>query len=179
MYDPPVKKTVIGSPAASGAFQFKLEALDHSFPMPEGASDGVKNIRIIGEGENVFGTWSYVRAGVYGYTVSEVNMGEAGYRYDDAVYMISDVVTNYGGQLIVTRAVTDSRNERVDVMAFTNTYNPVDQTQAAQRRGVDGPKTGDAMNAALYYIIFILGGIFVICAAILLFKRDSKSRMHR
>lgn len=99
VYDPPVKKTISGTPSEDGTFTFKLEAENKSNPMPDGSNDGVKLMTIMGAGEEDFGTWSYTEFGSYHYTVSEANNDESGYTYDTTVYTITDIVTDVGGQL--------------------------------------------------------------------------------
>ena len=122
MVDPPVVKTVTGSPATDGVFVFKLVAQDRANPMPRGSVNGVKTITVIGSGNNDFGTWSYTQEGTYYYTIYEVNTGEAGYIYDDAVYTITDSVKAVNGQLVVMRVVTNDNNKPVTSLSFINKY---------------------------------------------------------
>jgi len=123
MADTPVIKTVFGNPGYASTFTFKLEAQERSNPMPPGSADGLKTIYITGSGRNEFGAWSYDKPGTYYYTVFEVNTGEKGYRYDAAVYTITDMVRDDGGKLVLTRVVTNSSNRPVTSMIFNNYYN--------------------------------------------------------
>jgi pilin isopeptide linkage protein len=156
MVDPPLKKTVSGSPDHDSTFTFKLEASDSSQPMPSGSLNGVKTITITGSGEGEFGTWSYEREGAYYYTVTEVNTGEAGYAYDPAVYTITDMVKGEDGTLVVSRTVTNATNKTVSSFTFINRY------------GSDGPKTGDDMVTIFYIVLLSLGGAAVLGAAMTL-----------
>ena len=158
MVDPPVRKTVTGNPKSSGVFTFKLEARAPSNPMPAGSVNGVKMVRITGAGEGEFGTWSYDKPGVYFYTVSEVNAGQAGYTYDNAVYTIADTVTAEDGRLVLSRVVTNTQNKPVAALDYINQYS----------EGKDGPKTGDEMDKLFFIIIFAAGSVLAVGAAIFL-----------
>jgi len=158
MADPPVVKTVSGSPAKAGVFTFRLAAGNPSNPMPAGSKDGVKTIQITGSGRGEFGTWSYTAEGVYYYTVSEVNTGESGYTYDTAVYTITDTVKAVDGQLVVARVVTNGANKKVTSLSFINTYTPGGQ-KPPSNKPENGPKTGDESQTALYIALFCGAGI--------------------
>lgn len=165
MVDPPVKKTVNGTPSEDGTFTFKLEAENKLNPMPTGSEDGVKLLTIVGEGEEDFGTWSYTEVGTYYYTVSEVNNDESGYTYDTTIYTITDLVTDIDGQLEVTRTVANTDNKQVDSYDFVNQY-----TADSDRSGITGTsgktsgtsgktkgvKTGDDSRPELYLLLFII-----------------------
>jgi len=122
MADTPVVKTVSGDPSTNSTFLFKLAAQNAANPMPAGSAGGSKIIRITGSGRGEFGVWSYNQAGVYYYTVSELNTGEQGYVYDTAVYTITDKVMSDGKQLVVSRVVTNALNKRVTSFSFINKY---------------------------------------------------------
>ena len=122
MPNTPVVKTVAGNPSTNSTFIFKLVASNPSNPMPEGSIDGVKTVQVTGSGQITFGTWSYAAEGTYYYTVSEVNSGASNYTYDDAVYTITDSVSEEDGRLVVTRVVTNSSNKQVMSFTFINTY---------------------------------------------------------
>ena len=125
MVDPIVVKTVSGNPARDGGFRFTLTASSTSYPMPSGSASGVKTIGITGPGQSRFGTWSYNKAGIYYYTVREVNAGERGYTYDTAVYTITDRVTEEYGRLVLSRIVTNDMNKPVATLDFHNSYSPI------------------------------------------------------
>jgi pilin isopeptide linkage protein len=125
MYDPPVKKTVFGIPNYNATFTFKLQAQDSSYPMPPGSTNGTKTIRITGSGSGSFGVWSYERTGTYYYTVYEVNDMINGYTYDTAAYIITDMVKEENGALVLTRIVTNSINKPVMSLIFNNYYTDV------------------------------------------------------
>jgi len=167
MVDPPVKKTVSGSPDKDGTFTFKLEAENKSNPMPSGSADGVKLMTIVGPGEEDFGTWSYTETGVYAYTISEVNNGQTGYNYDTTVYTITDNVTDANGQLTVTRTVTNAANQPVDAYDFVNKYTSV-RGAGGLSGGIAniarGIKTGDEAIVEFYQVICFSGGlVLMVC----------------
>lgn len=175
MVDPPVQKTVSGSPSKAGVFTFLLTAGNPENPMPAGSVNGVKTISIAGPGEKEFGTWTYTAEGTYYYTISEKNTGEAGYTYDSTVYTITDVVKDVNGWLAVSRTVTNGSNKQVQTCTFINKYS---------KNGIDGPKTGDDAGNELYAILVRLGVIIAVgCILYLLSVRkhgkDSPDRGKR
>jgi len=153
MADPPVVKTVSGSPSAASVFSFRLTAGDRSNPMPAGSANGVKTLRITGAGRGEFGTWAYTAAGTYFYTISEVNTGVNGYTYDTAVYTITDTVRAVDGRLELTRVVTNEANRPVASCSFINAYHGVPSGGGTGGSPGKGPKTGDESQATLYTIL--------------------------
>lgn len=184
--NPKVKKTVSGKPSADSTFIFRLIAEDENYPMPKDSVDGVKAVTIAGEGETEFGAWSYTEEGTYVYVVSEVNAGEAGYKYDDVVYTITDVVTDEDGQLVLERTITDGQKKEVESYDFINVYDPNTPTPTSAPDDPKGtvpsagnpllpgnPITGDNMSTTGFYILIgVFGLIAVGCVAFLiLYKR--------
>lgn len=154
---PPVKLTVEGNPGRPSTFSFVLTAKDPLSPMPAGSKDGVKTVSITGSGEASFGAWSYTEAGVYYYTVTQINTGIDGYTYDLSVYTITDTVTEADGQLVLNRVVTNSAGKTVQTCIYINQYEePVvggktpNNGNGANGNGASpagkGPKTGDDTN---------------------------------
>jgi pilin isopeptide linkage protein len=168
MIDPPVKKMISGNPGYIATFEFKLTAMDVSYPMPAGSINGVKILRIMGSDQDEFGTWSYTKAGTYYYTVCEVNTGASGFIYDKTVYTITDTVKDENGQLVLLRSVKNNSNIPVTSLVFLNRFDA----------DKPGPITGDDMNTALYYLMLILSGSAAIAALFYLItgkkrKKDS------
>ncbi len=161
MVDPPVKKTVSGTPSKTSTFQFTLSAKDQGSPMPAGSVGGVKTITIAGSGEKDFGPWVYTQEGTYFYTISEVNTGETGYTYDTNLYTITDTVKDAQGQLEVTRIVTNNANKQVQSCSFINKYSGSDNDGGSTGTGTTssgkGPKTGDDISIEFYTITFWAG----------------------
>jgi len=192
MVDPPVKKTVTGTPSKDGTFTFKLEAEDASYPMPSDSTDGVKLMTIVGVGEEDFGTWSYTEAGTYHYTVSEVNNGEDGYTYDTTIYTITDIVTDVNGRLEVLRTITNDANESVDSYEFVNQYTSgaggsgtTDESGKSGTAGksgtsgsTNGVKTGDNVNIELYQVMLFIAGAVIILYVVYRIKNRKKQSVN-
>ena len=183
MADPPVRKTVSGNPGNDSRFTFKLVARKSSYPMPEGSLGGTKTLSITGSGEAEFGTWSYNEAGTYYYTVYEVNGREKGYTYDDAVYTITDTVTDENSRLVLSRTVTDSKNRQVKAMDFVNIYSPGGPGGPGGGNGNDlksgassTPKTSDAMNIQLYLTILAFSGTFMTGLIVVSRRREDQTK---
>lgn len=155
MVDPPVKKTVSGTPAEDSTFVFTLTPSNATNPMPAGSINGVKTITITGSGEKDFGTWTYTCAGIYYYKIAEVNTHETDYTYDTEVYTITDVVKAVDGQLKVSRTVTNNANKLVQSCIFINVYNGQAENSGLKKpnqktAAPNGPQTGDSLAAMLY-----------------------------
>ena len=169
MVDPPVKKTVSGSPDKDSVFTFKLAARDNASPMPAGSASGQKTLQIVGAGEGEFGTWRYTKAGTYQYEISEVNTGERGYTYDTAVYTITDTVRDENGQLVLSRTVTDNKKQPAAACVFVNQYS------AAGKPNVNGPGTGDDSHIVFYWTLF-LSAIAAAAAAVIYLITNKKRK---
>lgn len=121
--DPPVQKRIIGDvPETDSTFTFVMKSLDPSFPMPEGSSDGVKEVSIVGAGIVEFGDFIFTRPGTYAYTVSERNTGDEGYTYDSTVFYVTYDVTEKDGKLNCVRTMEDQKGNAAEVAEFTNEY---------------------------------------------------------
>ena len=176
MADPPLVKTIDGSPAMADTFSFRLAAGNPSNPMPSGSSNGMKTVQIKGAGQAKFGTWSYAREGVYFYTVSEViPTGASSYKYDTTEYTIADTVTAVDRKLIVSRVVTNNQNRQVGSCSFINTYTGSGGTTPQSKPPGDAsgmPKTGDDSRITIYIVLLCAAGITaLICVWYLLAYR--------
>jgi len=181
--DPPVIKMVQGNPASDHTFTFRLEAQNEGQPMPAGATGTIKDITITGSGRREFGTWSYTEAGTFVYTIREIPDSAANYRFDTAVYTITDTVSNRDGQLVADRVVSNENGRSVGALTFINYYEgrdfevqeppetplapgqtpPTVPPAVGSSRPVQGPKTGDYADPV--GMIFAMG----ISAVIMLF----------
>lgn len=181
MMDPPVKKTVLGTPAAKGNFEFLLKAENINYPMPEGSSEGEKIITIMGEGEEEFGTWSYTSVGTYQYSVSEINKGEQGYTYDKTVYIITDIVTDENGTLVTRRTIADAEENEADAYSFQNKYSSAPSygggkgTAGGVHKGTSSVKTGDSTNVILWLALIAVAAVSIV---ILVIRRNKKRKTH-
>jgi len=179
MVDPPVVKTVSGSPSAASIFSFRLIAGNRANPMPAGSVNGVKTLRITGAGRGDFGTWAYTEEGTYFYTVAEVNTGVNGYAYDTTVYTITDTVRAVGGQLVLTRVVTNDDNRPVSSMSFINVYQGGTTGGGPGGSGGSpgkGPKTGDDSQVTLYTVLLCVASVAALGSAgyLFIYRRRGK-----
>ncbi len=98
-------------------FKFKLEAVAANAPMP--AETTVTNTA---SGTFRFDTITYTKVGVYEYKVTEVDLGEKGYTYDDEVFTVKVTVTDENGELkAVVEGVGSTDSPEVK---FVNKYVP-------------------------------------------------------
>jgi len=174
MVDPPVKKTVIGTPSTKGVFTFTLTAKPEFNPMPAGSKDGVKTMSIVGSGKVEFGTWAYTEEGTYEYVIAEENTGEASYRYDRMSYKIIDVVKDVDGTLKVYRTIENNNKKQVKSLTFVNEYKePPSRTTIGSPQT---PKTGDDTSVFMHTLILIVATILALISTAILCTRKSRHR---
>jgi len=178
MPDPPVVVTVKGKPDPSDdTFVFQLVPESSSNPMPPGSDNGVKTVRIKGQGQAQFGSWSYTKPGTYVYRASQVNTGLPGYTFDSTVYTIIDTVTDVNGALVVKRQIFDQFGRSATALVFTDIYatshldippagdRDAGSSQAAGQVNNHLPFTGsNAAAAALGALTALLAGWLLLLA---------------
>lgn len=121
--DPPVQKRVTGDePQEAGLFTFVMEAMDPTNPMPAGSEDGKKIAQISGAGSVEFGDIVFDKPGTYRYLVYEMNLGAAGYTYDNTRYYVTYVVKLVNEKLTCTRIIEDTDYNKVAKIEFTNKF---------------------------------------------------------
>lgn len=98
---------------------------------------------IVGSGSEDFGTWSYTEAGVYYYSISEVNVGEDGYAYDTGVYTITDSVKDVAGRLELTRTVTSEATSPLPPAALSTSIPCRWEERLTTERGQNGRRFAD------------------------------------
>lgn len=128
--DPPiVKKVTEGKFPPSTRFEFLLTG-ENGAPMPEGSRNGKKVISITGSGEAEFGEIKYTQAGVYTYTITELNGGLPGWTYDAAEYRLTVTVTEADGKLTAVKELVKTEIQ-TETAEFVNRYEketPPDKT---------------------------------------------------
>lgn len=112
-----VEKTVKGeAPKAKETYKFTLKGLDGA-PVPKSTT-----ATVTGSGTAVFSSWTYTKAGVYVYEVSETKGSSDRCEYDKTVFTVTDTVTDNDGVLEVSRVITNEEDEQVEKIEFVNTY---------------------------------------------------------
>ena len=153
-YDPPVIKYVEGDDADEDEeFTFRMEAISGpdgaEIPMPEGSSDGVKEIDTVAGVEVEFGDIEISEAGTFVYEITEVDTGLEGYTYDESVYTLTFEVTE-GEDAYEYELTVEKDGEEYDAdtaFEFTNEYE-------APAKPVKPSKTGDTTMIMNYMILF-------------------------
>lgn len=116
-------KKLEGKALEAGQFTFQLKDADGKV-IAEAKNDKT--------GAVIFDTVKFKEAGVYEYTVSEVNDKQANVKYDEHVYKIKVTVTDDGNGTLTAEVSDDS-------IVFTNQYKPAGT----------GTDTGDDSNMAV------------------------------
>ncbi len=109
-----------------------LEAGQFTFQLKDGDGKVIAEAKNDKNGSVMFDTVKFKKAGVYEYTVSEVNDKQADVKYDEHVYKIKVTVTDDGSGTL-TAEVSDGS------IVFTNHYKPAGT----------GTDTGDNSNMAV------------------------------
>lgn len=144
-------KTLDGVAPAAGSYSFTLEP-DGDAPMPSGAKndDGSLTVTNSAGGQVLFGTITYTKEGIYGYTIYEVAGTEDGIDYDLTVYNATVTVTPVSAGLkaeveytttVLTRAIIiNPTTETVKLPTFKNTTKA---TSLTLTKTVDGETPAD------------------------------------
>ncbi len=112
-----IEKQIEGTtPDEDETFTFELTAKGGA-PLPENTTANVA-----GTGKVSFDSWSYTEAGIYVYEVREIEGRNPKYTYDEAVYIVTDTVSDEGGVLTVSRTITDFDGIPSDNVVFINRY---------------------------------------------------------
>ena len=138
-------------PYIQGTNTFVLEGFGGA-PMPEGSIDGKKEITVpYGESFD-FGLISYLRPGLYDYTVRRVPRTDNDIQQDDSVYKAEVAVFNDESYVLtLTREDTEGKADRIEY-----------SDRVIRPNGI--PKTGDSTGMPLYIGIFALGtGVLAFC----------------
>jgi pilin isopeptide linkage protein len=163
LVDPPVSKTVIGSPSSPSAFTFSLTPDPGNPPgtiLPDGSTGNVNYLQITGSGNGDFGLIDYTMSGTFIYTVREVNTGISGYAYDPQVYTIKDIVTLESTGLSLNRTITNESGQEVSVCAFINTYTGDRTVPGSDSPNIMGraSRTFDDMNPTIFILLLLICG---------------------
>ena len=169
-HDPPVLKIITGEkPKDVDTFQFKLTAdstdAGVEMPMPDGSEGKTCKVATEAGVEKEFGTLIFTVPGNYYYSISEIDTGLDGYKYDKAVYKLHYLVEEKSdGSLAMTLKVTkDGKAYDKAYYEFTNEYKPDEP-----------PVTGDAGNIAGWLALMMLSG----ACCILLFTRRRREEQN-
>lgn len=152
-YDPvtaeiPVQITLSGTlPETPDTFQVEMTAADPTFPMPEGAVDGVYVMDLVGQSSGALKI-TYDKLGVYTYTVKQLPVANDDcYQDNPEVYEVSVFVTNnadYTAFDLVVAVHCNGSEEKVSDLIFANRYaNPAyAQIVATKTMDKKAPKDG-------------------------------------
>ena len=153
--DPPViRKVVEGESAPETQFSFLLKG-ESDAPMPEGADGGAKIIAITGSGEVELGRFIFEKAGVYIYTISELNGGEEEWRYDNALYTLTITVTQQEGRLTAAQSLVKN-GQAAERIEFVNRYESDLGKDTVRIKGTktwehgDNPNPPDSITVEVY-----------------------------
>ena len=143
--NPAVKKIVKGKPSEDHTFTFRLIGLENSAdlpanPMPMGTVNGVAEIQITGSGTKHFGAIRFEKAGKYTYQVEEISDETESYKFDEAVYTLTYLVTEKEDGLgfdVKLSVQKDKKDVESTILAFTNTY-----SGGEEEEGDDGENEG-------------------------------------
>lgn len=164
-YMPKVKKNISGdTPPEDKEFTFTMEA---DAGNPEGGAEITSGQATVnGAGSTNFGEIIFGKEGTYKFEIRETDTGEAGYTYDDSMWILLVEVEDKEGCLEIIKAEYQKGNRKFDTEAavFTNTYSAVKAAAGAVQ-------TGDTSSKGNYVIVCILSA----AAVLLLIRRKRKA----
>ncbi len=124
-YAPPVdiqlkgEKILTGKTMLDGEFTFRLTAVTAGAPMPSSAT-----VTNTAKGVIDFGTITYEKAGVYVYTLTEVDGGDDRYDYDESVYTVTVTVTDNSRGVLSAKVELTKNNIGATAIVFRNGFVP-------------------------------------------------------
>ena len=136
-------------------FRFVLTAIGNA-PMPEGSEQGTKTVTIHDHGSVSFGNITYEHAGVYQYTIHEIDAKDRDYTCDSAVYTVTVTVTDNNGVLELKKAYAVNETA-MDEVAINNVYRPY-------RGRIIIEKLGDYIDNGEIKQQFLEGAVFEVHA---------------
>jgi pilin isopeptide linkage protein len=133
--------------------------------MPDGSLNSTKVVET-GQGKINFGNFTYHKAGIYEYTVKEINNHLEGYKYDKTVYNVV-VKVDFDGRRLTRDVIYKVNNTALkgNVVYFTNEYKSDELTST----GGEIPSTGSS-NLGIVLVAFLSGVITLTSLAF--YKRD-------
>lgn len=117
---PIIIKTVEEEEFPDTRFEFVLTG-ETDAPMPEGADGNKKVTAVENEGEADFGSITLQKAGSFSYTITELDAGVEGWKYDGAVYTFTVTVTEEDGQLCASTSLAKD-GIPYETAVFSNNY---------------------------------------------------------
>ncbi|MBO2516170.1 MAG: hypothetical protein CW338_02685 [Clostridiales bacterium] len=113
-----VRKEITGDDNGNASFTFTLAGLNGTEPMPAGNAA----VTVTGEGTAEFGKIIFTKKGVYSYTITETDGGDAGYSYDTASKVVIVTVKDEGGALKASASGYAGFDTATCTQTITNTY---------------------------------------------------------
>ena len=117
---PVLRKIVKGDNAPKEHFDFMIKS-ENDAPMPEDSVENTKVLSVDGSGEVDFGNITFTKEGTYIYTITELNGGKQGWKYDSSVYTVTATVTEKNNKLYADWTITKKGSTASEVV-FTNIY---------------------------------------------------------
>ncbi len=111
-------KLLTGKKMQFGEFDFWLQAVTPDAPMPATSAVAHNNEK----GEIVFGEITFKKAGVYNYTLREVNLNDDRYDCDESVYEVKITVTDNSEGLLSAKVELIKNNMPSNEIVFNNGF---------------------------------------------------------
>ncbi len=175
----PVEQTFEAQNAPEGldsSFRYRLKAEDGA-PLPKGADQDIYEFTLTGNAKGQIGPISYVHAGVYSYTLSQViDDAKDHYTYDRQTYQVRVYVQNRDGGGLSTQVIIENEaGKKMESGLFNNGYQGTEPENPPSPPGelTDGPQTGDNTDLSVWILTACLSGFMVL---ILLKRRYRENR---
>lgn len=138
-----------------------LEGEDFTFELYDKDGNLIESIKNGKDGKVVFSKLNITEAGVYTYTIKELNEGAKGITYDAKVYTVTVNVRDGGEGLFEVEIVYSDENGKVEKAVFENTFTP------------EIPQTNDSTNTFLWFMLMVISGGLALTLAILRKKQNA------
>jgi len=158
-----VQQVISGVATASDSFTFELLADKPSFPLPNGASNGVYTFVIAGNATMTIGPIAFAEPGIYTYQLRCTTASSEKISTDQQVYAITFYAEAPSTVATVVQLPDGAKTSQI---LFTQVANHHDQAA--------GPQTGDDSNPVLW--TGLLAGSAILLALLVWLGRRSEHR---
>ena len=122
-------------------------------------------------GQVVFETIEFKKAGTYKYKISEVNDEQKNVTYDETVYGVTITVTDDGEGSLLAEVEYEGGKAPV----FTNKYTkPAQPAKPEEPKGPTGVKTGDTAPVTVMLIVMMAALAVIVAMAVTFVRRKRR-----
>ncbi len=132
----------------------ELEGDDFTFELYDKDGNLIESVKNDKNGKVIFSKLNITEAGVYTFTIKELNESAKGITYDATEYTVTVTVKDGGEGLFEVEIVYSDANGTVEKAIFENTFTP------------EIPQTNDGVNAMVWFMLMLISGGIALALAL-------------